>query len=220
MHPDPDYSAAYVILKTDGGSRRARLHVHDRPRQRDLRRGDPRVPAARRRPHARGDHRRARRRSGARSRPTSQLRWLGPEKGVIHISMAAIVNAVWDLHAKRERKPRVEAARRHDAAADRRVHRLPLHHRRADAGRGARDPRAAGSDEGASARRSCCATAIPAYTTSAGWMGYSDDKVRAPVPRGARRRLDALQGEGRRRAGRRRAARWRSCARRSARTAR
>src|SRR5207245_4833650 len=35
----------------------------------------------------------------------SQLRWLGPEKGVIHLAMAAIVNAVWDLYAKAERKP-------------------------------------------------------------------------------------------------------------------
>src|ERR1700757_4939713 len=35
----------------------------------------------------------------------SQLRWLGPEKGVIHLATAAIVNAVWDLYAKIERKP-------------------------------------------------------------------------------------------------------------------
>jgi L-fuconate dehydratase len=35
----------------------------------------------------------------------SQLRWLGPEKGVIHMAVAAVVNAVWDLYAKRERKP-------------------------------------------------------------------------------------------------------------------
>ena len=35
----------------------------------------------------------------------SQIRWLGPEKGVIHMAMAAIVNAVWDLVAKREGKP-------------------------------------------------------------------------------------------------------------------
>src|SRR5579859_6302277 len=35
----------------------------------------------------------------------SQLRWLGPEKGVIHLATAAIVNAVWDLHAKLEGKP-------------------------------------------------------------------------------------------------------------------
>src|SRR3989441_4123131 len=35
----------------------------------------------------------------------SQLRWIGPEKGVIHLATAAIVNALWDLHAKREGKP-------------------------------------------------------------------------------------------------------------------
>src|SRR6267154_1885540 len=35
----------------------------------------------------------------------SQLRWLGPEKGVIHLATAALVNAVWDLYAKREGKP-------------------------------------------------------------------------------------------------------------------
>jgi len=36
----------------------------------------------------------------------TQLRWLGPEKGVIHLATAAVVNAVWDLWAKREGKPR------------------------------------------------------------------------------------------------------------------
>src|SRR4029077_2597636 len=35
----------------------------------------------------------------------SQLRWLGPEKGVIHLATAALVNAVWDLYAKLEGKP-------------------------------------------------------------------------------------------------------------------
>jgi L-fuconate dehydratase len=35
----------------------------------------------------------------------SQLRWLGPEKGVVHLALAAVVNAVWDLYAKAERKP-------------------------------------------------------------------------------------------------------------------
>ena len=42
----------------------------------------------------------------------SQLRWIGPEKGVIHLATAAVVNAVWDLVAKRAGKPRVAAARR------------------------------------------------------------------------------------------------------------
>ena len=35
----------------------------------------------------------------------SQLRWVGPEKGVIHLATAAVVNAVWDLWAKAEKKP-------------------------------------------------------------------------------------------------------------------
>ena len=35
----------------------------------------------------------------------SQLRWIGPDKGVIHLATAAIVNAVWDLYAKSEQKP-------------------------------------------------------------------------------------------------------------------
>ena len=35
----------------------------------------------------------------------SQLRWLGPEKGVIHLATGALVNAVWDLYAKSEGKP-------------------------------------------------------------------------------------------------------------------
>ena len=42
----------------------------------------------------------------------SQLRWIGPEKGVIHLATAAVVNAVWDLFAKRAGKPLWRAARR------------------------------------------------------------------------------------------------------------
>src|SRR5260370_8082527 len=34
-----------------------------------------------------------------------QLRWLGPEKGVVHLATAALVNAVWDLYAKTKDKP-------------------------------------------------------------------------------------------------------------------
>ena len=121
VHTDPDYSAAYVILQTDGG-----LEGHGftftigrgnevcaaairafAPLVVGQRRSttSPRDPAAFWRTLA-GD---------------SQLRWLGPEKGVIHISMAAIVNAVWDLQAKARGQAGVEAARRHDAARDRRA---------------------------------------------------------------------------------------------------
>ncbi len=60
----------------------------------------------------------------------TQFRWLGPEKGVIHLACGALINAVWDLYAKVEGKPALAAARRHAARAARLAHRLPLHRRR------------------------------------------------------------------------------------------
>ncbi len=107
----------------------------------------------------------------------SQLRWLGPEKGVIHISMAAVVNAVWDLHAKRERKPLwklladmtpaeivacidfryISDALTPDEAIDLLA--------RQEKGKGEREAQLLGDG-------------YPAYTTSAGWIGYSDEKIR------------------------------------------
>ena len=64
----------------------------------------------------------------------TQLRWLGPEKGAIHLAMAAIVNAVWDLMGKAAGKPVWKLLADMSPRRDRQVHRLPLHHRRPDAG--------------------------------------------------------------------------------------
>jgi L-fuconate dehydratase len=107
----------------------------------------------------------------------SQLRWIGPEKGVIHLATAAVVNAVWDLFAKTAGKPLwkllvdmspVELVRlvdwRYIADA------LPPQHavdrlEAQAAGRAARE---------AELRRD----GYPAYTTSVGWLGYDDDKIR------------------------------------------
>src|SRR5215813_7052065 len=104
MNPDPDYSAAYVILRTDAGLEGHGLTF-------TIGRGTEVVVAAidafrhlvvgQRLDAITSDfagfwHRLA---------GDSQLRWLGPEKGVIHLALAAIVNAVWDLYAKAERKP-------------------------------------------------------------------------------------------------------------------
>src|SRR5919106_576235 len=104
MHTDPDYSAAYVILKTDGDLEGHGLTF-------TIGRGNEICAAAIEafRHHVVGQQLAEltldlggfwRRLAG-----DSQLRWLGPEKGVIHLALAAIVNAVWDLYAKRERKP-------------------------------------------------------------------------------------------------------------------
>ncbi len=108
----------------------------------------------------------------------SQLRWVGPEKGVIHLATAAIVNAVWDLWAKVEGKPLWKLLADMTPGGTRPLHRLPLHHRRAHARRGARHPARRRCPDGRRARPRCASTAIPAYTTSAGWLGYPDDKLR------------------------------------------
>jgi L-fuconate dehydratase len=176
MHPDPDYSAAYVVLKTDGD-----LEGHGFTFT--IGRGNEICVEAIRafRPLVVGrtleeitDEPAAFWRSLASD---SQLRWLGPEKGVIHISMAAIVNAVWDLHAKRERKPLWKVL------ADM----TPLQIARCIDFRYITD--ALSSDEAVDllARQEktkpereaqLCRDGFPAYTTSAGWMGYSDDHIR------------------------------------------
>lgn len=106
MNPDPDYSAGYVILKTnhpDG------LEGHGLTFT--IGRGNELVCAALKSVSAlvvgksmesftknMGDFYKM-------MTGDSQLRWLGPEKGIIHLATAAIVNAVWDLYAKMEGKP-------------------------------------------------------------------------------------------------------------------
>ena len=79
--------------------------VHDRPRQRAVRRGGAGAGAARRRAARSTRSRRTWARFWRRVAGDSQLRWVGPEKGVIHLATAAVVNAVWDLWAKVEGKP-------------------------------------------------------------------------------------------------------------------
>ena len=85
------------------------------------------------------------------------------------------------------RRPR--ASRSGSCSADmtpgaaRRVHRFPLHHRRAHARRGARDPASQRAARGRARSRDAARDGYPAYTTSAGWLGYPDDKMRALAAR-------------------------------------
>ncbi len=107
----------------------------------------------------------------------SQLRWLGPEKGVMHLASAAMVNALWDLWAKREGKPVWKLLV--DMTPEQLVNCLDFRFvsdvltpqeaiamlkRKAD---GKAEREAQMRDQG-----------YPAYTTSAGWLGYPEDKVR------------------------------------------
>jgi len=107
----------------------------------------------------------------------SQLRWLGPEKGVIHLATGAIVNAVWDLYAKVEGKPLWKLLR--DMTPEELVacidftyisdaitpeEALILLEKQADTKQYRIDH--------------LLKNGYPAYTTSAGWLGYSDEKMR------------------------------------------
>ena len=140
MHQSPDYSCAYVVLETDSPDEPdgMRPDVHERPRHRGRRRGGARARAPRRRTHARGHHH-----GDApfwRSLTSEdQLRWLGPEKGVIHLATGAIVNAVWDLWAKSEGKPLFRLLADLDPEQLVSRDRLPLHRGRPAARGGARD---------------------------------------------------------------------------------
>jgi len=176
VHVDPDYSAAYVILRTDGALEGHGLTF-------TIGRGNEVCAAAidafrhlvvgQRLDDITADFAGFWRRLAS----DSQLRWLGPEKGVIHLALAAIVNAVWDLYAKAERKPVWKllvdmTPRQLVSCIDFRYitdaltpdDALDILERQASTK----------CDREAELLRS----GYPAYTTSVGWMGYSDDAIR------------------------------------------
>ena len=171
MNPDPDYSAAYVVLRTDARRRPRgpRPDVHDRARDGGRRRGGPRRSSRSSSGAPSKSSRRTWAASGASIVGDSQLRWIGPEKGAIHLATAAVVNAVWDLLAKRAGKPlwKLLVDMTPEQLVDAR--RLPLPDRCPDPRRGAGDliaPLAAWKAERA---ESCCATATrPTRPPSAG----------------------------------------------------
>ncbi|WP_148253691.1 L-fuconate dehydratase [Aidingimonas lacisalsi] len=107
----------------------------------------------------------------------SQLRWIGPDKGAIHLATAAIVNAVWDLWAKHEGKPVWKLLA--DMSPEALVRCLDFRFVT-----DALTPEEAiamlrRKQDGKAQRESEMRQhGYPGYTTSAGWLGYSDDKVR------------------------------------------
>jgi len=107
----------------------------------------------------------------------TQVRWLGPDKGATHLAAAAIVNAVWDLYAKREGKPLWKLLA--DMTPEQIVACVDFRY----------ITDAVTPDEALAMLRSVAPgkakreaemrrDGIPAYTTSAGWLGYDDDKIR------------------------------------------
>ncbi|HET7037248.1 MAG TPA: L-fuconate dehydratase [Thermomicrobiaceae bacterium] len=176
MNPDPDYSAAYVTLETDRPGRRGDGLSFT------IGRGNEIVVAAIEalRPLVVGRtlEEFAADPAGAWYALTgdSQLRWIGPDKGAIHLATAAVVNALWDLYAKAAGKPLWKLLA--DMTPEELVACVPFRYitdaltpeealallRRQAAGKPEREDfiRAHG---------------YPAYTTSAGWLGYSDEKL-------------------------------------------
>jgi L-fuconate dehydratase len=103
----------------------------------------------------------------------SQLRWLGPERGLIHMSVAAIINAIWDLYAKVEGKPVWKLIA--DMSPREIVDCIDFHHitdvlTRDDALEILEDNQATKLER----EQELFEIGLPAYTSSAGWIGYDD----------------------------------------------
>lgn len=176
MHPDPDYSAAYVILHTDQGREGHGLTF-------TIGRGTDVCVAAIEAlaPHVvgrplgdiTGDM------AGFWRTITSdgQLRWLGPEKGVIHLATAALVNAVWDLYAKVEGKPLWKLLA--DMSPEELVSCIDFRYLSdvlsPDEATAMLEKKTDTKEEREAELR---AEGYPAYTTSAGWLGHSDEEIR------------------------------------------
>src|SRR5690606_10433245 len=178
MNPDPDYSAAYVILKTDHPDR---LEGHGLTFT--IGRGNELCAAA---IHSLAPLVKGKSLEGFTANMGafwkmitggSQLRWLGPEKGVIHLATGAVVNAVWDLYAKVEGKPLWKLLA--DMSPEELVRCIDFTYIT-----DAITPKKAiellkSKAEGKQERIDyLLANGYPAYTTSAGWLGYSDEKMR------------------------------------------
>ncbi|TDC46739.1 L-fuconate dehydratase [Jiangella ureilytica] len=177
MNPDPDYSAAYVVVRTDDGDGSAgHGFVFTIGRGNDVQVAaiDALAPLV----------------VGCRLEPLlddlgstwrrlvhdSQLRWLGPEKGVMHMAIGAVVNALWDLKAKRAGLPLWRLLS--DLSPEQLVDLVDFRYltdvldpiealdllQAAEPGRPERLER-------------LLAEGYPAYTTTPGWLGYDDAKL-------------------------------------------
>ena len=174
----PDYSAAYVVLSTDADDQ-----VEGHGLTFTTGRGNELCVAA---VHSLAPLVLGRRLEDIRDNPGAfwqelvgdgQLRWVGPEKGVIHLATAAIVNAVWDLLAKRAGLPLWKFLA--DMTPEEVVRIVPFRHiSDALTPAEALEILQRGQDGRALREEQLRATGYPAYTTSSGWLGYPDDKLR------------------------------------------
>lgn len=177
MNPDPDYSAAYVILKTDTPG------IEGHGLTFTIGRGNEICCAAieaMRHLVVGLDMDKVAADMGAFWRHVtsdSQLRWIGPDKGAIHLATGAVVNAVWDIWAKISGKPvwRLVA----DMSPEELVRCIDFRYitdciTPDEALAMLREKEAGKAERIATLERE----GYPCYTTSAGWLGYGDEKLR------------------------------------------
>lgn len=177
MNPDPDYSAAYVVLRTDAADDLAGYGLVF-----TIGRGNDVQTAA---VAALAEHVLGLRVEdviadlGAFARRLtndSQLRWLGPEKGVMHMAIGAVINAAWDLAARAANKPLWRFIA--ELTPEQLVDTIDLRYL-SDAL--TREEALAILRDAQPQREQRIAQLIeqgyPAYTTSPGWLGYSDEKL-------------------------------------------
>jgi L-fuconate dehydratase len=177
VNKDPDYSAAYCILETNSGLEGHGLTF-------TLGRGTDLVVQA-----VRYLSRYVVNRSlssitddlcafSRQLTDDTQFRWLGPEKGVIHLATGALLNAVWDLYARAEKKPLwqlladMEPAQLLKAVDFRYIDDALTPEEALDI---LNKARANGKPERLALLKE---QGYPAYTTSVGWFGYSEEKIR------------------------------------------
>lgn len=177
MNPDPDYSAAYLVVRTDAGDgHEGHGFVFTIGRGNDVQLAAIDAVAE----HLRGREVEplldAMGATSAEFIGDSQLRWLGPEKGVMHMAIGAVLNALWDLKAKRVDLPLWQLLSR--MSPEELVDLVDFRYlsdaltrdqalmilRAAEPGRAERE-------------RQLLETGYPAYTTTPGWLGYSDEKL-------------------------------------------
>ncbi len=176
MNRDPDYSAAYCILETDTPGLAGHGLTFTIGRGNDICCAAIEALA----PLLEGLDLDWIREDGGRFwrhvTGDSQLRWIGPEKGVIHLATGAVVNAVWDLWAKAEGKPLWRLVS--EMSPEQIVRLIDFRYITdcitPDEALALLTARAPGKAERLAELE---ANGYPCYTTSAGWLGYSDAKL-------------------------------------------
>ena len=175
MNKDPDYSAAYLILETDTGIA-GHGFAFTLGRGTELQCATIELLAPKVVGRKVAELKRALGEISRELVSDSQIRWLGPEKGLTHMAVGAVLTALWDIVAKHERKPLWEVLS--DMSPEEIVELVDFRYIR-----DVLSPEEAveilkrAEPTKAERKAKLLKNGIPAYTTSPGWLGYSDEKM-------------------------------------------